>query len=470
MTRLASHAPLLSIALALVLGASSPAVAQTGPFVDGELLLRAPGSAGQSALYRINPITGHGDLVVDQLFPNYSGAGWVTYDPYRDRLLAYTAYSPLGVFSPRLYAFDSNDALSNLGFDGQALKCLTPVGDGRIYCFDNGGLKLIDAGDNIQPVLDQASQPVSLVMDQLAYDASTNSLIGALRLLPSSPCYTIQHILVYRYPLNGAGTQLSGPVSCNSYDVDATPWPIGLDPLPGGDLLLTLTGVSPFSDKVFLRVNPASLAISLWGESTLNDLDGGVWNPALQRAIVLDDQANELRTFFPGQGGTGSLLPVDLVVGDGTTGVSAANAMADIELFGSACGGFAASFGVGLAGKGGIVPELSASTCPTVGAPLKLSVTQGLGASAAVVLLSAGSAPFPLFGGTAYVLPPYFLTLSLPLNGPQITAGAGQATTSVPTPNDPSLAGLQFYAQGGVLDAAALQGVSLTNALALQLG
>lgn len=459
-------------ALLLAAVLAGPAAAQAGPFADGELLVRGPSPTdpGYDALYRIDPLAGHGELALDLLYPGYSKAGWIAYDPFRDMLLAYTAYKPLGPFSPKLYGIGPDASLTNLGFDGEILGALTPLGDGRVYCTRNLKPALIDAGDNLQPLLDAGGLPLDMHLDYLAYDAPTNSLIGVTTSEMTSPCFAFKHLAVHRLPLNAAGTQLSGPVTCTGYDYGAVSYVVGLDPLPGGDLLVALTGVSPSSDQVLLRIDPATLGVSLWSLSTLNDVNGGVWSPGLDRAVVLDDAANLLRTFSEGQGGTGTTLPVDVPVGDGSTGVSTGNTFTDVELFGSSCSGFALSFGQGLAGKGGFVPALSASVCPTLGAPLKLVVGGGVGAGIGLIAIAGGTASYPFFGGTGYLLPPFFAQLPFVLSASAGLAGAGGVILSIPTPSSPALIGVPFYVQGGILDSAAAAGVALTQALELQLG
>ncbi len=463
-------APVLPLLLALL---AAPAAAQSGPlpFFDGELLVRGPGAvSGYEALYRIDPAAGHGELLIDSLYPNYSKAGWMAYDPFRDLVLAYTAYQPLGVFSPRLYGIGADGSLASLGFDGEKLAALTPLGDGRVYCTRDQKPYLLDAGDNLLPLLDAGGLPVDLSLDHLAYDAASNSLIGVTTSIATSPCYAPFHLAVHRLPLDAAGTKLAGPVACSSFDINAAAYAVGLDPLPGGDLLVSLTGVSPLSDLVLLRVEPDTLNVTVWSVSTLNDLNGGVWSPKLARAVVLDDTANVLRTFIEGQGGTGTLLTVDVPVGDGSTGVSPTNTMTDVDLLGAACGGLAQTFGAGLAGKGGFVPSLGASLCPTLGSPLKLAAADGVGGGLGLVVIATATAPYPLFGGTGYVLPPFVAQLPLVLGGSAGLAGAGGAVLSIPTPSTPSLLGVPFYAQAGILDAAAAQGVSFTKALELRLG
>jgi hypothetical protein len=83
---------------------------------------------------------------------------------------------------------------------------------------------------------------------------------------------------------------------------------------------------------------------------------------------------------------------------------------------------------------------------------------------------SLDGGPYPLFGGTGYLLPPIVVTLTLPLGGTAGSQGAGWAMATLPVPGDPALLGLSVFAQAGVLDAAAVQGVALTKALELVFG
>ena len=116
------------------------------------------------------------------------------------------------------------------------------------------------------------------------------------------------------------------------------------------------------------------------------------------------------------------------------------------------------------------MPALSASVCPTLGAQLKLVASGGVGAGVGLIAIAGGTASYPVFGGTGYLLPPFFAQLPFVLGGSAGVAGAGGVILSIPTPSSPALIGVPFYAQGGILDSAAAAGVSLTQALELQLG
>ncbi len=462
--------------LALFLSAtcvvSGLATAQTGPFANHEVLVRSPGISGLETIYRIDPVAGVGVPLIEELFPNYSGPGWMNYDPSRDAILAFTSWSPTGLFDPRLLAISEDGSVLDLGFKStsERITAITPVGDGRVYCNKPSGLHLLDVTNTLVPVLDHLGQPVTDLLDHLHYHAPTNSLIGVTAQNTAAPCYEFRHVAVQRLPLTPNGKQLSGPITCTNYDINASGWPIGIDPLPGGFLLVSVTGVSPFADEVFLRVNPFTLTISLWGESTLNDINGGIWSVPLQRVIVIDDVSNEFRTFTPGQSDGGSFLPVNVPLGDSTTGVSSTNTMFDIELVPGACGGSSIAFGERLAGSGGVEPKLSVNGCPTIGGNVTFVVAEALGGTAGILAIGAATAPFPLVGGTFYVAPPFLAQLPLGVGGVPGVAGDGAAVLPLPTPANGNLVGIPFFAQAGLADGAAPSGFALTNAVKFTLG
>ena len=94
------HLPLHLIALA---ASSVTPAAQTGDFQDGELLVWTDDSSGGAAtLYRIDAGTGQGVALTGGLSSAYVRPGGFEYDPFRQAILTYTAYEPLGLFSPRL--------------------------------------------------------------------------------------------------------------------------------------------------------------------------------------------------------------------------------------------------------------------------------------------------------------------------------------------------------------------------------
>ena len=71
---------------------------------------------------------------------------------------------------------------------------------------------------------------------------------------------------------------------------------------------------------------------------------------------------------------------------------------------------------------------------------------------------------------TAYVQPPFVLSLPFVLSGSPGAAGAGFGELLLPVPAAPSLVGVTVHAQAGMLDAGAVAGVALTSGLRLVLG
>ncbi len=348
------------------------ASAQTGSFTDGELLIRAPDDEpNRWAIFRVDPVTGKTAKLFEDMVSSYSDGGWIAYEPRRDALLAYTTNESLGLFSPRLFQIESDGSFTDLGFAGEDLRAMAPVGDGRVYLRKDDALHVLTSANQLVPILDASGLPLTTTLDHLIYDPATNCLIGAPRTnsQAQNPCYAHEHVTVHRLPLSADGMSVAGPITCSSYDTGNTAAPIGLDHLPGGKILLTLTDGNTTSDRQLLEVDPVTLSISLFAESDFSDLDGGVWVPALGGAVVQDDKNNVLRLYAKGSSGKGVELVTDQPIGNGLTGWSSANAMTDIDLLGPGCGGLAKSFGHGLAGAGGLVPQLAAGGCPEIGAP-----------------------------------------------------------------------------------------------------
>jgi hypothetical protein len=457
----------------LVLVAASLAhapAAQVGPFADGELLVHARHAVtNEYTLWRIDPATGQSGLLVTNLNAP-SESGWIAYDRWRAGVLAYIPWKPGAFFLTRLWLIRADGSMTELGYTDAKLSDLAPVGDGRVYLRRDGELSLLDAANQIHPVLDAAGQPVTAPVEHLVYHAPSNALIGAMKAQSASPCSGLWHVTAHRLPLTPDGTALAGPIECSSWDFASNSWPVGIDPLPDGGLLLTLTGGHAGIDEALMRIDPVTLALTPWAVPDAFNLDGGAWLPALQRAVVLDDKDNVLRAFQQGESGAGTILPVDVAVGDIYTGHSSTEKLTDVDVAAPTCPGTVAAFGQGLAGAGGVVPFLGAGGCPEVGAPLPLTLGSGLGQATAFLGLSLGTASYPLLGGTGYLLPPLVVSGTLALDGAVTLPAVGWAEVVLPVPNDPALIGTAVYGQAAVLDAAAPAGVALTPGLQLTFG
>ncbi|QDU68743.1 hypothetical protein [Engelhardtia mirabilis] len=455
-------------AAALLLALS--AQAQTGPFADGEVLVRGNLIAFDYGLWRVNLTTGEADTVVTGLLPSYSKSGWIAYDPWREGVLAYTSWAPVGMFSARLYLFRADKTVTQLGFVGEKLTDLAPVGDGRVYLRRDGVLHLLDASNQLVPIPDAAGQPVDIAAEHLVYHAPSNSLIGATGTGYIQPCSAFNQLVVHRLPLTADGLALSGPPTCQTWNHGSSGAPVGLDPLPDGGFLMTIAGGVLLADDRMVRVDPWTLAVTPWAKSEFNDLDGGFWSQAIGAAVVLEDKDDLLRAYQKGQQGPGTLVPVAVSIGENTSGWSSDNQMIDIEVGADACAGSVIAFGQGSSGKAGVVPLLGAGTCPEVGGTLHLTLGNGVAGATAVIALSAASAPYPLFGGTGYLLPPLFATYPLTLSGSGASAAIGFGAVSIPIPSVAALTGLTVFAQGAVVDAAAQEGFALTAGLAVIIG
>lgn len=121
------------------------------------------------------------------------------------------------------------------------------------------------------------------------------------------------------------------------------------------------------------------------------------------------------------------------------------------------------SYGVGLAGTGGVVPTLLASNPPVLDSTFDLFLSNSAGVATLAVLfvgLAPDSATTP-YQGTLLVTPFTSFALGLPAVG---------ATIPVIVREDLTLAGIEFYAQALELDPGAPAGVSFTAGLKLFLG
>ncbi len=453
----------LALLLPLALASLAPSTAaQTGPFVDGELLVRVDDVPGlDDTLFRIDPLTGDGEVFVDQLSGGYSRAGWIAYDSYRDGLLCYTAYVPRGTFVPRLYLVRSDGSITNLGFRETQLTALTPVGDGRVYLRRAGVLHLLGADNQMTPVLDDQGNPIDLALEHLYYDAGTNSLVGvSVATNTNVPCSAFRQAGLVRMTLDGAGTQLTAPPLCVPLSVTSFS-PIGFDPLPSGDVLLCWADKNQFFTNDIFVLDPVTLAASVAASSSLGDVDGGVYCDPLGLVVLHDDVQNELKTYAAGQTGSGINLPVDVPLGGNQTGVSSAESFSDIDFQGPACGGTVDSYGVGTPGTNGAVPLLGAASCPALGAPLPFTVSRALLQATTVTVFGEAAATIPVLGGTLLVAPPFFATRVA------VTDLDGFAQVALDLPNDASLSGVPFFAQVAVADPGATRGWAMSAGLQL---
>lgn len=457
-----------ALALAGLASLMSPgAAAQTGPWSAGEIILMNP-DAGAWKVLRIDPLSGDAEILIE---PRYWG-GWadpMEFDTWRNAMVVNMSLHPDGPFNYKPWVVSSDgSAVALPGLDSVSLRGIATTGDGRIYLqrntFGNGTIEYYDAGNQLHTLMDETgTAPFDLRVEHVLYDPAGDALIAvhSVHWTPGSPCSTTANS-VYRIPLSADGSQVAGPVTCTTL-LTANENLLSLDHLPGGDMLLVAQGLS---DDKFWRIDPSGPSASLWATCLPDDLNGGVHVDALGAAVVMEDASNQLRIFGPGSSGTGTTLPVDMPVGDGSTGFSPADYLVDINALGAACAGFTASYGSGKAGQNGVVPKLTGLGCPDIGRTFSLIIDDVVGAATGILFLGLDQASVPFKGGTFLVGD---VVLQIPLTMPGTAFVPGQADASIPLLlNDPLFIGLDLYWQAGFVDQLATNGVSLTNGVQVQ--
>jgi hypothetical protein len=465
--RFALYVPLATLLLI------APAPAQTGPWTDGELVVRSvlPSSQTQ-AIYRIAPETGHGVELVSGFY--WGGwAGSMVFDPYRDALLTSMSLPPDPYWREELWVVSHDGSTVVIpGFTDVPLRALAPIGDGRVYFQRHQGnpnweVEYLDASNQVHTLMDDTGAvPFSFSVEHMLYHAPTNSLIATNSGWWSPNDCVTGLSSVFRIPLSPDGSQVAGPVTCASV-AGVSNNIMSMDYLPGGDILLNMAG-SQYFDDTLRRLDPLTLATTIWAQPGPPDLNGAVWSARIGRAVVLDDGANVLRAYLPGQAGGGTVISADVPVSPGTSGYSPAETMTRVDLNGPGCVGTSHAFGTGVAGKGGFVPSLGAVGCPDIGKPFSLSIDDVVGGGVGALAVGFTAGAVPIAGGTLYVVP---ISSQLPVvaGGDPDAAGAGSYSMPLLFP-DPAFAGFTVYLQAGFFDAGAVQGISLSNGLLLSIG
>ncbi len=469
-------------ALALLAGAllSFPSAAQTGPWTDGEILMRSTlQPSGERAIFRIVPETGAtAVLTTVQYWAGWSGA--MVFDSWRGGLLSNMSMPPDGTFVYRLWLVSHDGTSAAMpGFSGE-VKALASAGDGRVFFIRYTGatqgpkpIEYFDAQDVIQ-TLKQADgvTPFEADVEHLLYHAPSNALIGC-----SSDQWTLTHCAptgnsIYRIPLSADGLRVEGAMTCISVPTTLIYGDLmGLDHLPDGNVLVATASAFLGASHKMLSVDPVTLAVASWAEPSQYDVNGGMWSARLGQALVHANSGSAwwepegLRTFGPGQTGFGTHIATSLPlpVGDG---YSPAEIVFEVDLNGPACDGFQIPYGAGLAGNGGHVPLLGMIGCPDIGQLFTISIDSVVGGAGGVLFVGLAPAALPFKGGT-FLVGSLAAQIAVVVGGSPGVAGAGSLALPALLA-DPILAGLDIYMQAGFADAAAVKGVSLTNGLHLQ--
>jgi hypothetical protein len=330
MTRPIEHLHLASLFLVL----SGSAAAQTGPWQDGEILLTAPGvnPATAEALWRIDPLTGHGE----QFLKSYThGTYWgrLAFDDYRGGFVTCMGLPPDAPFQTKIWLLRHDGSAEHLpGFEGQFLDAFCPTGDGRVFFQVHGGspapIHWIDAHGAAHTLLDTGgSVPLDFRVEHMLYHAPSNSLIAT-----TSPWWSQHHCTTggpsaFRIPLSPDGTKVGGPILCSTW---AGPFHnlMSLDWLPNGKVLAVAGTGACCQVNRMLEIDPWTAGISAWADPQWQDLNGGLWSDLLGLAVVLDDwPPDTLRTYSAGESGAGGVLATDVVLDNGSSGYSPTEAI-----------------------------------------------------------------------------------------------------------------------------------------------
>lgn len=242
---------------------------------------------------------------------------------------------------------------------------------------------------------------------------------------------------------------------------------------------------------LFMAINGASTVATAWSQTapvtpgatyTLRfwyaTIDTPRNSPARLQALVNGAQIGGVVT--PGGAGawaqftatwdSGSAATATIEIKDLTTASSGNDFGLDDISFTGPCPGVVTAYGTGLPGAGGATPVLTGSGCAARGRDFAFDLSNGRGGAQGMLLIGFQRAAIPFLGGTLLVAPNVTIGIALGLDGTPEAPGDGSASVPVTVPDELGLLGLEVDAQGFVLDAAAVQGVAMSGALAVTIG
>ena len=368
-------------ALILSVCAAASARAQSGPWRDGEILVRNLPASGPQAILRIDPLTGHGETLISGFY--YAGwAGGMAFDSYRDAVLLCASLPPAGYSIFKLWSIASDGTATVVpGLDQVPLRAITPVGDGRVFFQRHlpgtqQPIEYLDAGNNLQVLLDPSgSVPFVFDVEHMRYHPPTNSLIATTSGWWSLNDCSSTGCSIFRIPLSSDGSRVGGPVSCASI-ATSNEEIMALDFLPSGEVVLTIASGAAYPASHRLRsIDPLSLADSPWADPSLRDLNGGIFSSLLGKMVVLDDWSDELRTYAHGGTQDGSLLPIDVSLANGSSGYSPVESLYQIDLRGTGACTPPTTYCTAKAGSHGCTPAIGFSGTPTASGASSFAIT-----------------------------------------------------------------------------------------------
>jgi hypothetical protein len=460
------------------------ALAQGGGFVGGELFVYNGYAQGvgptDGAILRCDPLTGTTSQFVD-LYGSEFQVGSAVFDPYRQRVLFSAS---LAAGEPyRLWFADGDGTLQDSGVGVAEVHSMAPTGDGRVYMMAMGGahdeFKWLDAAGKLHFLNYYIDDNYHFPAGGMIYDDATNSLIlASIYKCDWTGDAGATHIR--RLPLSADGTSvLDQQVVCVEYQITyvipvTMEEPAGWSRLPGGDLLYGAHTNSNLQMPRMLSIDPATLTIMPFASN--GPYDGAAqtravcWSTLLGKAVILDTANDVLRAFAAGETGSGTIIQT-------STPLSAAGypayppfetpAMYE-EPFDPCEGGWIA-YGAGVPGAGGLVPSLIGTGCPAPSAGMSLQLASAVGGASAVLFVGTARGTLP-FKGVTLDLADVALTLQLIVGGAPGVPGAGGLTLPAVLPPDPALSGMSVFLQAAFGDSSVPHGVSLSNALEMDIG
>jgi hypothetical protein len=459
--------------------------AQAGGHTAGDLFLYSPaatgGSATEKGILKIDPTSGATTLMVD-LANILQTQGAICYDSYRQRVLfcgAVDFQSPT-----ELSLLDGAGTVTPMGLPGGSYSGMAPTGDGRVYLRRHSDasapFQYIDAANQLHKLMDAAGTSPFFVpgvfgypFRGMIYDAGENALFLAVGDGPQWVCSggDVDSMNVYKLPLSADGTRVTGPVTCNQYDVavgDDQEKPVGWSRGPGGKLMLVVDTNSNQEMERMLLVDPVTLAITPYaanGYAGAAATNGGTYSSVLGKAVILDTGGDVLRAFAQGETGAGTIFTTPGEVSGGGSNETASL----IEIAHGSCDGAFVPYGAGLAGTGGFVPVFSMSGCAIPGGVINVHLDDVVGGASGLMMVGAAPVSLPFKGGTLLTAP-LILSVGIGVGGTPGAAGAGTLDLPAGLPAGPLLSGVKLYLQAGFQDTGAPVNVSLSNAVMMEIG
>jgi hypothetical protein len=468
---------LIPVSLAALLGVSTVASAQGGGFTAGDIYVAGhQGGSPPTGLVRLDPLSGDAAMLKKYFGISY-GSESLAFDPYRQRLILMARLDQADGVLWRPYLTDAAGNFAPLDPPVASWNGLSPTGDGRIYYRDMLTsvlpFKWLDAANQVHVLYDTDGvtpflmDGFSTALEDMIYVASENALItvtSGISPWSSCPGGNGSSLHVRKIPLTADGTRLSGPMSCSEYDVVGWDGEVsaGFSLMPDGDLLLGAhTGVYTWHLARLVRVDTSTLAMTsfaLFGDASNG---GTTWSSALGKAVAQTHFFGQLLAYSEGQVDDGVAVPSSIPFQDTRYAVE--------EIRSLACDGGWIAYGSGLAGKGGFVPRLYGKGCAEPGGVFELKLDQAVGGASGALFVGFTPTALPFKGGTLLVAP-IAMQFTIAVGGTPGVAGAGAVTLPGFLPNNPGLTGFSLFLQAAFSDGAAVQDVSLTQGLELEIG